>query len=224
MLLLIVEDDLDLAAAIMDFLELEGIDSDYANNGESALNMIRDNFYDAIVLDLNLPKVSGLEVCETIRSEGKDVPIIMLTAMDTLQDKLQGFEKGADDYLIKPFDMEELVIRTKVLSKRRSGQVSQIKVGSLVYKFDQQIVTRDGKLIKLSPTSIKLLEVLMRASPSTVSREKLIRDVWGDDPPDSNSLKVHMFKLRKQIETGFESKMIHTVSGKGFALRESLEQ
>jgi len=222
MFLLIVEDDHDLASAIVDFLELDNIDSDYADNGELALKLIRKNFYDVIILDINLPKVSGLEVCEAMRNEGIDVPVLMLTAMDTLQDKLSGFDKGADDYLIKPFDMEELIVRTKVLSKRRSGQVKHLKVGSLVYKFELQEVTRDGKVINLSPINIRILEVLMRASPSIVSRDKLIRDVWGDDRPDSNSLKVHLFNLRKQIDTNFDSKMLHTIAGKGFALRESV--
>ncbi|VEL95360.1 DNA-binding response OmpR family regulator [Alteromonas sp. 76-1] len=220
MLLLIVEDDIDLAAAILDFLELEDIRSDHTDNGETALSLIRQHPYDVIVLDINLPRVSGLEICSVIRNEGNDVPVLMLTAMDTLKDKITGFEKGADDYLIKPFDMEELIIRCRVLAKRRSGQVTQMSVGPLVYKLENDAFYRDGKAIKISPIGMRILEVLMRASPSIVPREKLINDVWGDDAPDSNSLKVHLFNLRKQLDAGFSPKLLHTIPGKGIVLRE----
>ncbi len=219
MLLLVVEDVIDLAAGIIDFLEIEGIRSDHADNGESALRLIRQNLYDVIILDINLPKMSGLEVCEAMRTEGNETPVIMLTAMDTLKDKINGFTKGADDYLIKPFDMEELIVRCKVLAKRRSGQVTQMSVGSLIYKFSCNEVFREGKKLSLSPTGLKLLEVLIRASPSVVSRDKLISDVWGDEAPDSNSLKVHMFNLRKHVDADFNSKLLHTIPGKGFVLR-----
>lgn len=219
MLFLVVEDVNDLAAAIIDFFELEGIRSDHADNGESALNLIRKNLYDVIILDINLPKMSGLEVCDAMRTEGNDTPVLMLTAMDTLKDKIEGFTKGADDYLIKPFDMEELIVRCKVLAKRRSGQVSKVSVGSLIYNFSCDEVFREGKKLSLSPTGLKLLEVLIRASPSVVSRDKLISDVWGDEAPDSNSLKVHIFNLRKQVDANFSSKLLHTIPGKGFALR-----
>ncbi|MBO1256675.1 response regulator transcription factor [Alteromonas sp. 5E99-2] len=222
MLLLVVEDDADLAAGIIDFLELEGISSDHANNGKSALNLIRQHSYDVIVLDINLPKLNGLDVCKMMRQEGNDTPVIMLTALDTLKDKITGFAQGADDYLIKPFEMEELIVRCRVLSTRKSGQVTRITVGPLVYKLKLNEVTRDGKPIHVSPIGMKILEVLMRASPSIVSRDKLINDVWGNDIPDSNSLKVHLFNLRKQIDTDFTPKLLHTIVGKGFVLREEL--
>lgn len=221
--LLLVEDDIDLATAIIDYLELEGISCDHAANGLSGYHLIENNHYDVIVLDLNLPKLSGLEVCEKIRSQGVDVPILMLTARDTLDDKLTGFSKGADDYLVKPFAMEELIVRAKVLSKRRSGQVTKLAFEDLELDLLNKVVTRNGQPIKLSPTAIKLLECLLRACPNPVSRDKLMRTVWGDDQPDSNSLKVHMFNLRRAIDGKHPEKLLHTIPGHGFALkRESV--
>ena len=219
--LLLVEDDIDLATAIIDYLELEDIQCDHGANGAIGLNLIETNQYDVVVLDLNLPKMNGLEVCERIRAQGIDVPILMLTARDTLDDKLVGFSKGADDYLIKPFAMEELIVRTQVLSRRRSGQVSKLTVADLSLDLQSTTATRNGKALKLSPTAIKLLECLMRESPKVVSREKLMKSVWGDEQPDSNSLKVHMFNLRKAVDGDCveEQKLIHTITGRGFALK-----
>ncbi|MGR5120576.1 response regulator transcription factor [Vibrio astriarenae] len=221
--LLLVEDDIDLATAIIDYLELEDIQCDHAANGLSGYNLIESNQYDVVVLDLNLPKMNGLEVCEKIRSQGIDVPILMLTARDTLDDKLTGFSKGADDYLVKPFAMEELIVRTQVLSKRRSGQVSKLRVEDLELDLQEKKATRDGQSIKLSPIGIKLLECLLRESPNLVSRDKLMQVVWGDEQPDSNSLKVHMFNLRKAVDGKSEDKLIHTITGHGFALKRESE-
>lgn len=217
--LLLVEDDLDLAKAVIDYLELEDISCDHAANGLSGYNLIETNHYDAVILDLNLPKLNGLEVCEKIRSQGIDVPILMLTARDTLDDKLTGFSKGADDYLVKPFAMEELIVRTQVLSRRRSGQVNKLRIEDVELDFQDKSATRQGKALKVSPTGIKLLECLMRESPNAVSREKLMQAVWGDEQPDSNSLKVHMFNLRKAVDGKSDSKLIQTVPGYGFAFK-----
>ena len=120
----------------------------------------------------------------------------MLTARDTLDDKLEGFSRGADDYLVKPFAMEELLARIKVLAKRRSGQVSKLTIADLELDLSHRQATRCGEVLKLSPTALQILEILMREYPSGVSREKIIQTVWGDDQPDSNSLKVHIFNLR----------------------------
>lgn len=222
--LLLVEDDLDLAIAIIDYFELEDIQCDHAANGLSGYNLIESNHYDVVVLDLNLPKMNGLEVCEKIRSQGIDVPILMLTARDTLDDKLTGFSTGADDYLVKPFAMEELIIRTQVLSKRRSGQASKLKVEDLELDLQEKLATRNGLPVKLSPIGIKLLECLLRESPNPVSRDKLMQSVWGDEQPDSNSLKVHMFNLRKAVDGCSDDKLIHTITGHGFALKREAAQ
>ncbi|NOI67355.1 response regulator transcription factor [Vibrio sp. 99-8-1] len=217
--LLLVEDDIDLARAIIDYFELEGIQCDHAANGVAGLNLIETHPYDAVILDLNLPKMNGLKVCESLRTKGIDVSVLMLTARDTLDDKLVGFSNGADDYLVKPFAMEELIARVRVLATRRSGQVARISVADLDLDLYKKQAIRNGNVLALSPTAIKILEVLMRESPNTVSREKIMQGVWGDDQPDSNSLKVHMFNLRKQIDAAFDRKLIHTISGQGFALK-----
>ena len=177
--LLLVEDDLDLAKAIVDYLALEDIQCDHAANGLSGLNLIQQGQYDTVILDLNLPKMNGLEVCARLREQGIDVPVLMLTAKDTLDDKLTGFSKGADDYLVKPFAMEELIIRAQVLSRRRSGQVTKLSVSDLEVDLQTQTATRSSEPLKLSPIGFKLLETLVRASPNTVSREKLMQSVWG---------------------------------------------
>ncbi len=219
--LLLVEDDLDLATAVVDYLELEDIQCDHAANGLVGLNMIINNDYQAIILDLNLPKMDGLTVCKNMREQGIDTPVLMLTARDSLDDKLVGFDSGADDYLVKPFAMEELIVRMQVLARRRSGQVKRLSLADLELDLQQKQATRAEQLLKLSPTAWKILEVLMRATPHPVSREKLMQAVWGDDQPDSNSLKVHIFNLRKQLDAGDVSPLLHTISGVGFALRIS---
>ncbi|MBU2869578.1 response regulator transcription factor [Colwellia sp. E2M01] len=217
---ILVEDNIDLAAAVIDYLELEGMQCDHAANGAAGLNLINTNAYDVIILDLNLPKISGLEVCAQLRASGVDTPILMLTARDTLDDKLTGFSKGADDYLVKPFAMEELIVRAKVLAKRRSGQVSQLSVADVMLDLKQKQAFRHGEALNLSPTALKILELLMRASPEPVSREKIMQRIWGDEQPDSNSLKVHIFNLRKHLDGNAANKLIHTISGSGFAMRE----
>ncbi|WP_445778294.1 response regulator transcription factor [Shewanella sp.] len=219
--LLLVEDDLDLATAVIEYLELEGILCDHSANGLAGLHLIQQNHYDAIILDLNLPKMNGLQVCESIRAEGIDVPVLMLTARDTLDDKLTGFANGADDYLVKPFAMEELIVRIKVLARRRSGQVQRLTLADLSVDVQQKQAFRHNVELKLSPTALKILTVLLRASPNPVSREKLMQMVWGDEQPDSNSLKVHIFNLRKQVDADHDNKLLHTVSGYGFAIKES---
>ena len=218
--LLLVEDDIDLATAVIDYLELEDIQCDHAANGLIGLNLIEKNSYQAIILDLNLPKMSGLTVCESMRNKGMDTPVLMLTAMDSLQDKLTGFSKGADDYLVKPFAMEELIVRVQALSRRRSGQVNLLKVAGIELNLDQRQAFLNGQSLKLSPTAFKILEVLLRESPNPVSREKIAQEIWGDDKPESNSLKVHIFNLRKQLDFAGDKMLLHTVTGFGFSIEE----
>lgn len=221
--LLLVEDDLDLAATIVDYLELEGISCDHAANGVAGLAFIRQHAYQAIILDINLPRMNGLSVCTTMRAEGIDSPVIMLTARDSLASKLEGFESGTDDYLVKPFALEELVARVKALSSRRSGQVERLQVADLVLDLREKKAHRGQRLLKLTPTGFRILELLARHSPNTVSRAALIQSVWGDEPPDSNSLKVHLFHLRRQVDQNKALPLIHTISGLGFALKANSE-
>jgi len=220
--LLLVEDDIDLATAVIEYLEMESIQCDSAYNGLTGMNLIENNDYQVIILDLNLPKMDGLEVCKKMRELGDDTPVLMLTARDSLNDKVAGFNAGTDDYLVKPFAMEELIVRIKALSLRRSGQINNLSVGDLTVDLVRKIAVRGGRELKLSPSSFKLLEILMRQSPMPVSREYLMQGLWGDDQPDSNSLKVHIYKLRKELETNADTPLLHTVTGHGFSIRESL--
>lgn len=217
---LLVEDDFDLAETVIDYLAIESISCDYASNGVAGLNLLRAMSYDVVLLDLNLPRLDGLNLCRELRSGGNDTPVLMLTARDRLDDKIDGFEAGTDDYLVKPFELRELVVRIHALARRRSGQVQLLSCADLEMNLKEDVVTRAGRNIKLSPIARQILETLLRAAPETVPKQKLIDAVWGDDPPDSNSLKVHMYHLRKAVDDGFDLPLIHTVPGRGFAVKE----
>lgn len=220
---LLVEDDRDLAASVADYLSLENISCDHAFNGQAGLTLASENHYDVILLDLMLPRMDGLSVCQHLRDRGLDTPILMLTARDTLADKVAGFRAGTDDYLVKPFAMEELTMRTIALAGRRSSRSRKLAVADLEMDLNQRKVSRAGKNLTLTPSCWTLLETLMRASPEAVSRDALGEALWQDQPPDTDSLKVHMYKLRQQVDKPFEQALIHTVSGHGFALRSNDE-
>jgi DNA-binding response OmpR family regulator len=217
LLILLIEDSFDLAATVVQYLELECMRCDHAASGEAGLNMVRENDYDVILLDIMLPRINGLEVCTALRKSGNDTPILMLTARDTIDDKVAGFSSGTDDYLVKPFDMAELIARINALAKRRSGQAKIIKALDLTMNLDSRQAMRGARKLNLTPTGWIILETLVRAFPSVVSREKLMQAVWGDDFPETNSFKVHLHKLRKEIHE--ESIIIHTVSGQGYVIK-----
>lgn len=219
--ILLVEDDRDLAATVIQYLELEGIRCDHADNGVTALQLSQDHAYDAMLLDLNLPRLDGISVCERLRADGNDVPILMLTARDQLNDKLAGFQAGTDDFLVKPFELQELVVRVVALTRRRSGQAKILQCADLRIDLTAHEASRKGTALKISPTGWKLLEHLLRASPAAVPRQKLEQAIWGDDVPDSNALKVHMHHLRKAIDGDFDRHLLHTVAGYGFAIRDA---
>jgi len=218
--ILLVEDHNDLAATIGAYLEDSGYAMDYAADGSIALNLMEDNLYDVIILDLMMPKVNGIKVCTRLRERGDSTPILMLTARDQLEDKLEGFEVGADDYMVKPFEMEELAARINALLRRARGEVSEgaIRIGDLVFDPRTMRVERDSQRLNLSPTSIRILKILMRESPRLVSREQIENELWGDTLPDSDTLRSHMYNLRKSIDRPFEIKLLHTVQGMGFKL------
>ncbi|WP_298776446.1 response regulator transcription factor [uncultured Shewanella sp.] len=217
--LLLVEDDLDLAATIVDYFEIESIQCDHAANGLAGLSFIKQNAYQALIIDINLPKMDGLTLCNTIRQQGIDTPVLMLTARDSLDNKIEGFQSGADDYLIKPFAMAELIIRIQTLAKRRSGQVKKLSLADLEIDLTKKQAYRHKVPLKLSPTAFRILDILLRASPEPVSRANIMQAIWGDNQPDSNSLKVHIHHLRKQLDGQYLPKLLQTVPGHGFALR-----
>ncbi|MCW8873469.1 response regulator transcription factor [Pseudomonadota bacterium] len=220
MRVLIIEDNPDIAANLGDYLEDHGHTVDFAGDGVTGLHLAVVNSFDAIVLDLALPGMDGLEVCRKLRSEaGKDTPVLMLTARDRLEDKLAGFDTGADDYLVKPFELQEVEARLKVLSSRgRRRSPRELKVGSLVYNLDTLNVKRGDTEIYLNPIGLKLLQSLMEASPNVVSRADLELEVWGEEMPDSDSLRVHIHSLRSAIDKPFGSNMIQTRHGIGYRL------
>jgi len=220
--ILIIEDNPDIAANIGDYLEEQGHTMDFAGDGVTGLHLAVVNDFDAIVLDLALPGMDGLEVCRKLRNEaGKDTPILMLTARDRLEDKLAGFETGADDYLVKPFALQEVEVRLDALFRRgRRRNIRELTVGDLKYNLDTLTVNRAGTDIELNPIGLKLLRCLMEASPNVVSRAELEKQVWGEEMPDSDSLRVHIHSLRSLIDKPFGSKMIQTRHGIGYRLVE----
>jgi len=222
MRVLIIEDNPDIAANLGDYLEDHGHTVDFAGDGVTGLHLAVVNEFDAIVLDLALPGMDGLDVCRKLRTEaGKDTPVLMLTARDRLEDKLAGFETGADDYLVKPFELQEVEARLKVLAGRgRRRNSRELKVGDLNYNLDTLNVSRGNEDIYLNPIGLKLLHCLMEASPNVVSRAELEMEVWGEEMPDSDSLRVDIHSLRSAIDKPFGSNLIQTRHGIGYRLVE----
>lgn len=220
MLVLLIEDDKVLASALSDYLELDDIECDFAYNGLAGLNLATKNKYDIIVLDVMLPKLDGISVCQSLRDKGIEIPILMMTAKDSLDDKLEGFQAGTDDYVTKPFAMAELSARLKAVGNRSRGKVSRIiRVGDLKIDIESHVAHRGTEKLNLSPLSWKLLESLAKHSPNIVSKETLEHEVWGEET-NSNNLKVQMHKLRQTIDKPFSSSLIHSVPKVGFVLRE----
>lgn len=217
--LLVVEDDAALAATLGEWFELEGHCCDFAADGQHALSLLACTDFDVILLDITLPRVDGLEVARRIRRSGDSTPILMLTARDAIEDRVTGLEAGADDYVVKPFALVEVAARVRVLSRRRTGDVQRLTVGALELRVSDHRVLREDREVELSPIGWRLLETLARSSPACVDRETLSFAAWGDEPPESNNLKVQMFKLRTAIDKPFNTSMIETVKGRGYRLR-----
>ena len=220
-LILLVEDNHDIAAMVGDHLEQEGHEVDYAADGVTGLHLAVTEDFDAIVLDLMLPGIDGLAICRRLRGEAaKKTPILMLTARDTLEDKVAGLDAGADDYLVKPFELEELDARLRALLRRAGGGVvaEVLRVGDLQLDTGTLEVTRAGEPLNLTPIGLKLLTALMKASPRVLSRRDLERAVWGDIAPDSDALRSHLYNLRKTIDKPFPHPLLHNVPGMGYRL------
>jgi len=207
--ILLIEDHRDLAETIVDFLETMGCIIDYAADGLSGLHLARTQRFDIILLDVMLPGIDGLE---------PSVPILMITARDELNDKLAGFEAGADDYLVKPFDLPELVARIHSLIRRTRGHLSTetLQVGDLELNPATLTATREGKELSLTPAGFQILSILMKHSPNVVPREDIENALWGDDPPASDTLRSQIYKLRKQVDKPFDTALIHTAQGTGY--------
>lgn len=222
MRVLVIEDNRDIAANVGDFLEDKGHVVDFAGDGVTGLHLAVVNDFDAIVLDLTLPGMDGLEVCRKLRQEArKQTPVLMLTARDALDHKLSGFDSGADDYMTKPFALQELEARLLVLARRGKGPQSRVlQVADLSFNLDTLTVTRAGKQIPLNPIGLKLLQFLMEASPSVVTRQDLEHRVWGEELPDSDSLRVHIHGLRAALDKPFDKPLIQTRHGIGYRMAD----
>ncbi len=222
MRILLVEDNRDILANMADYLGLKGYTVDCAQDGLSGLHLAATSHYDLIVLDVMLPGLDGFTLCRRLREDARrDTPVIMLTARDQLDDRLQGFRSGADDYLLKPFALSELAARIEaVLRRSQGGGRRELQVADLSYNLDTLEVNRAGKPLKLNPIGLKLLAVLMQKSPHVVRRDVLEEAVWGDDCPDSDSLRSHVHQLRQVIDKPFATSLLHTVHGVGYKLAE----
>ena len=222
MKILVVEDNTDIAANIVDYFEDRDHIVDYAGDGITGLHLAVTNDFDVIILDLMLPGMDGLDLCKKLRSEAKkNTPIIMLTARDTLEQKLEGFEFGADDYMVKPFALQELEARVSVLGSRQKEKINrELQVSDLEYNLNSLTVKRAGQSLKMNPTGLKLLKILIEASPYVVPREELEVKVWGEEMPDSDSLRVHIHGLRTIIDKPFDKALIHTRHGIGYHISD----
>lgn len=222
-IVLLIEDHKDIAEMVIAYLQSHNFEVDYAADGITGLHLAVTNTYDCIILDLMLPGLDGLEVCSKVREDARnDTPIIMLTARDTLDDKITGLDSGADDYLIKPFAIQELEARVRSLIRRHKGEVARevLSVADLTLDTSTLTVTRDNQELNLTPIGLKILTVLMRASPAVVSRRDLERKVWGHILPDSDTLRSHLYNLRKVMDKPFKHQLLITVQASGFKIVE----
>jgi DNA-binding response OmpR family regulator len=217
---LLVEDNYDLSESLYDYLQSHHVIVDCAYTAQSALSMLEQLSFDVIVLDINLPDFSGFELCQRLRNEQQIItPIIMLTARSSLEDKLSGFDSGAEDYLVKPFEMAELLARMKVLVERQQPKKRILQVGNLIYNLDTQKISRDEKNIELNSSCRKILKLLMKKSPNVVSKNDLEYTLWGDDIPEKEVLKIHIHTLRQKIDKAFNTEYLQTIRGSGYALK-----
>ena len=216
---LVVEDQHDIAANIWDFLERRGYEVDHAADGASGLAHALRSRFDLIVLDLGLPRLDGLDLCRQLREAGRGTPVLMLTARDTLDDKLRGFSEGADDYMVKPFELKELEARLRALLRRAGAMAdAPLVVGDLRYDPRALLATRDGRTIVLTRAQAAILETLMLRAPGVVTQQALIERVWPGHEGDARALHTHVYELRALVDKPFPVATIQTVHGVGYRL------
>lgn len=218
--ILVIEDNHDISLNIADYFQQQGAVLDFADNGELGLTLAITEHYDCIILDLMLPKLDGIAVCQQVRERAeRPIPIIMMTARDTLDDKRLGFGVGADDYLTKPFDLEELWLRCNALANRYQQPLEKkLVIGPLTLNLQTKQAERAGKSLQLQPIPWQILTVLMQAHPRVVSRSELCDEIWGDEYTESDALRSHLYQLRKTIDKPFGHPIIKTMHGIGFSL------
>ena len=226
MQILIVEDDVRLARALAHILEENGYGTDVVHNGADGLAYAESGIYDVVILDVMLPKMDGFTVVAELRRKNVSTPVLLLTARDAVPDKITGLDSGADDYMTKPFALPELEARLLALGARaqRSSQAPTLCVHDLHFNPQTLEARRADQPLHLYPAGRKLLELLMRASPVPVARERLEQALWGDAPPDGDMLRSHIYELRRAIDGPFAVKLLHTVPRVGYRLAPPAEE
>ena len=222
MRLLVVEDEENLRTVIRKRLMKEGYSVDACGDGQEALDYMAVSPYDTVILDIMMPKMSGMEVLKKMRAGGDQTPVLFLTAKDGIEDRVKGLDGGADDYLVKPFAFEELLARIRVMIRRQSDSASdEMTLADLTVDAGKHSVTRGGKAIELSAKEFAVLEYLMRHQGQVLSREQIEQHVWDFDyEGGSNVVDVYIRYLRRKLDEGYEKKLIHTVRGAGYVMRE----
>ena len=218
--ILLIEDQQSIARNIAEYMEQKGHILDFAERGTQGLELALNQYYDLVILDLTLPAMDGLEVCQQIRDKAdRHIPIIMLTARDSIDDKVSGFNVGADDYLTKPFSLLELEVRCLALSKRHLLQTKNtLELGPLSIDRRLKIACREGQRLELSSMGFKILTLLAEAHPQVVSRSELSHKLWGDEPTESDAIRSHVYQLRMALDKPFSAPLLKTVFGVGFTL------
>ncbi|MBT2557877.1 response regulator transcription factor [Hymenobacter sp. ISL-91] len=224
MKVLLVEDEPKLASFVEKGFRGEGYELDVAYDGQMGLSLFRQNEYDLVILDVNLPHYNGFELCRLIRLENPEVPVLFLTALDSLDDKVRGFEAGADDYLAKPFKFQELLLRARALTKRQAGRSAvtrTLRLADLELNLERKTVMRAGQRIELTAREYTLLEYLLLNRGRIISRVDITEKVWElDFDTNTNVIDVYISHLRRKLDKGFSPKLIHTVVGMGYVMRE----
>ncbi len=220
--ILVIEDNRDISTNIFDYFESKGHTVDLAEDGITGLHLSVTNPYDVLILDWMLPGMDGVALCRRLREAGRQTPVLMLTARDSLNDKIEGLEAGADDYVVKPFALREIEARLNALLRRGKapGEQSTLKVGDLSFNTGTLKVTRGERAIDLPPIPLKFLELLMRQAPRVIPREEVERAIWGHLPPDSDALRAHLHLLRKAVDGHGGTALIKTHRGMGYQISD----
>ncbi|GLQ75789.1 two-component system response regulator [Vibrio sp. vnigr-6D03] len=220
MQVLIIDDDNQFAGALADYLELKGVECDFAYNGQSGLSLALQGDTDVIILDVNMPKMDGYEVCRMLREARIQTPVLMMTAYDTVEDELEGFRSGVDDFVVKPCPMPVVWARLQALSKRTKPNVSSnLSIGDLELDLNTQEAYRSGKKLKMTPIGWRILHYLVIQSPRVVPRPELENAVWPDDPVEPGNLNVQLSNLRKVLDKPFGSPLLHTRINAGIQVK-----
>jgi two-component system OmpR family response regulator len=219
---LLIEDDRETAGHIVHALENQGHGVDQAHDGMTGLDLARAGEHNALIVDRMLPRLDGLSLVKQLRAEGRHTPVLFLTTMSGLDDRVEGLVAGGDDYLVKPFAFSELLARVNAIARRQAdaGEPTRLKIADLQIDLIRRIASRDGKTIDLQPQEFRLLEYLMRNAGRVVTRTMLLENVWDMHfDPRTNIVETHLSRLRSKVDRGFGSELIHTVRGTGYILR-----